>query len=366
MTSDNRSSREIEREIEQERADLKGTLGDLQNSFSAGNVMDQVSAQFREHGGDLGRSVGNAVKSNPLALALTGVGLIWLISGDKSGAPARIGRYDDDRFREGSRHAALGHRTDPPAGPRDTVPQGPMPEWAIEDEDETPGLRDRVGSAAGSARDRASSAGRSVGDTARGARDSAGRRYEAARQGVHERTEAGRQRLAAMRERLSRGTENMSEEGRQRVIAARERAIEARDRTGVAMRRGGDRAADFYDEHPLVVGALALAVGAAIAGAMPRSRVEDQYLGEHRDALFDEAERIYGEEKAKVQHVADAAAGEAQTIARETKDKADAQARPGQTGADTVTEKAREAGERVAKAAKDEADKENLGKRSGN
>ena len=75
MTSNNRSPEEIEREIERERAGLTSTLDDLQDKFSVETIARQFSDQFREHGGDIGRSVTDAVKRNPIALALTGVGV---------------------------------------------------------------------------------------------------------------------------------------------------------------------------------------------------------------------------------------------------------------------------------------------------
>ena len=81
MPSDTRTSAEIERDIEQERAGLTDTLEDLQDKFSSERIIREISNQFRDHGGDIGRSVSNAVKENPLALTLTGVGLAWLMFG---------------------------------------------------------------------------------------------------------------------------------------------------------------------------------------------------------------------------------------------------------------------------------------------
>ena len=53
MPTDNRSAAEIEREIETERSELKDTLSELQGTFSAENLVRQVTDQFREHGGDI-------------------------------------------------------------------------------------------------------------------------------------------------------------------------------------------------------------------------------------------------------------------------------------------------------------------------
>ncbi|MGR3473995.1 MAG: DUF3618 domain-containing protein, partial [Sulfitobacter sp.] len=81
MTNDSRNPEEIEREIERERAGLADTLDDLQDRFSVEGIARQFSDQFREHGGDWGRSISDAAKRNPVALALTGAGLAWMMFG---------------------------------------------------------------------------------------------------------------------------------------------------------------------------------------------------------------------------------------------------------------------------------------------
>jgi len=56
----------------------------------------------------------------------------------------------------------------------------------------------------------------------------------------------------------------------------------------------GDQAKAIYDRHieetPLAVGAVALALGAAVGLAIPSTRYEDQWLGEARDDLFEKAQ----------------------------------------------------------------------------
>ena len=95
MTNDSRSPAEIEREIERERAGLAHTLDDLQNKFSVETMARQVTDQFREHGGDIGRSVTDAVKRNPVALALTGA----LIGNVVISAAYTAGEFDTSTVR---------------------------------------------------------------------------------------------------------------------------------------------------------------------------------------------------------------------------------------------------------------------------
>ncbi|KAF0675467.1 DUF3618 domain-containing protein [Profundibacterium mesophilum] len=399
MATDNRSAAEIEREIETERAELKETLSDIQESFSADAIMRQVTDQFREHGGEISRSVARSVRDNPIALGLTGIGLAWMIFGDGPGR-ARS-RWDDDRFPEGSRHAAMGR-----GDPRDPVPAGSGPNWTeprhLERGSKASGDTETVyaGTTAGStmptpasryssspaqhgsethgrgwgesASDAMHGAGSSVRDTASGMRDGissrahrAGdgisRRWASARSGVSARAEATRVHAADLRSRISHGTEQMSEEARRRVIAAREQAIHAREQAADAMSRGADKAADVYEEHPLVVGALAVAVGAAIAGALPRTRTEDEYFGHYSDDLYHEAERVYAEERSKIEKVASSAASEAKKAARDLKDELDSNAPEGKTAADSAADSLREKSRNVAGAAETKAKEEDLG-----
>ncbi len=66
-------------------------------------------------------------------------------------------------------------------------------------------------------------------------------------------------------------------------------------------------------ENPLSLGAVALAVGAAVGLAIPHTHQEDAWLGETRDQLIHEAQNKAGEVVDKVQHVA----SEAQDAAKE-------------------------------------------------
>ena len=419
MTNDSRNPEESEREIERERAGLANTLDDLQDRFSVEGIARQFSDQFREHGGDWGRSVSEAAKRNPVALALTGAGLAWLVFGSGNTRDNR-GYEGLDRERAHPVPVPVTNTDNRPAvrdARRSSAPASAyassygsernatdnVPAWARDvhhDDDDGRGLGDRARSAAGSVKgaagsaasgvsgaassaaggvkgaassvsDGARSAGSSVASGARYARDRAS--YGAssavasvrstasgAANSVRDGASAANERAHALRDRLSEGTEQMSAEARERIVMARARAVDAWDAGGRYARQGRERASDMFEEHPLVAGALALAVGAAFGAALPRSRTEDTYMGEHSDALFSEAERIYADEREKLGKVAKAATDEAGKVLKETKANADAAADE-ETAADAAVKKAKESGQRVADAAKDEADKQKLG-----
>ncbi|QAX28779.1 DUF3618 domain-containing protein [Leisingera sp. NJS204] len=96
MTNDNRSPKGIEREIEEQRSDLTSNLEDLQDKFSIDTAVRQISEQFREHGGDMGRSISDQVNANAIPLALTGIGLAWMMFGSQQRPAAASRSYEDE------------------------------------------------------------------------------------------------------------------------------------------------------------------------------------------------------------------------------------------------------------------------------
>lgn len=402
MTTDNRSPAEIENEIERERAELASTLNTLQSKFSVEGVARQLSDQFREHGGDIGKSVSDAVKRNPVALALTGAGLAWLMLGDKTGNRDNFNRrysrvdhndrYDNDHvdLGEHGERDGLSNSAYPPSGftgrklgPQPGDPSKPYysgrtyqsddtPTWARSHDDDHSSdagetMRDAAGKVAdgvshatSSTADAARNAGSAVASTASNAAGSIADAGKATVGAAQSFASGASDRASRMRARLAEGTESLSEEARNKVIAARERAIKARDAAADYGRQGQKKATDMFEDQPLIAGALAIAVGAAIGAALPRSRTEDAYMGEHRDNLMHEAERVFQEEKEKLSKVAKAATDEAKQVGEEIKKNAD-DAAPAETAMEAVANKAKSTGKRITDAAKAEAKKQNVG-----
>ncbi len=220
----------------------------------------------------------------------------------------------------------------------------------------------RSGSAASDAMHRGGEAVSDAASRARSGMSGAATRarsgLDRAASGVRRRGQGAYASAAELRERITDGTRDLSEQARARVLAARTRAYEAQLRAEHYARRGRDKAADLYEDQPVVAGALALAFGAAVGAMLPSTRREDDAFGGYRDELFEEAERIYREEREKIADVARTTADEAKRVARETADdlKSDAQRTLNEAGT-----KAKDAARDVADTAKSEADKKNLG-----
>ncbi|ABD55128.1 DUF3618 domain-containing protein [Jannaschia sp. CCS1] len=375
MTNEHRSPEEIEREIEEKRSDLTSNLEDLQDKFSIDTLVRQVGDQFREHGGDMGRSISNQVKANPIPLALTGIGLAWMMFGSGQ-KPTPAAARDDDGYSSAERdfrrtRQEQGLPYTPPTRytPADTPS---TPSWAREEEGGA-SISETFSDGADAVKDRASSTASAISDGATRAGDAVSDATASAKSSIASGAKSGRDGISAARNRLAEGTETLTAEARERVIAARRTAIEMRNSASHSLNQmgrsasrsasdGADAAADFYDRQPLVVGALALAVGAAIGGALSRTKIEDDLMGAQSDNLFDEAERIFEEEKSKALTVARSVKDEVEDIASGTKADLDSGAPEGQSAVDAVADQAKSAAKRVADKAKSTAEDENLGR----
>jgi len=76
----------------------------------------------------------------------------------------------------------------------------------------------------------------------------------------------------------------------------------------------------YMDENPLAVGAVALALGAAVGMAIPTTRVENKWMGATRDDLLEQAKETANDAVGKVQKVAGQFAGQVtETVKAEAK-----------------------------------------------
>lgn len=96
-----RSAAEIERDVQQSRADIEHTLDAIQERLSPGQMVDQALGYFRGgRGVDFARNLGDSIAANPIPITLMGVGLAWMmISGQRSARDGDRGEpayWDDD------------------------------------------------------------------------------------------------------------------------------------------------------------------------------------------------------------------------------------------------------------------------------
>ena len=113
------------------------------------------------------------------------------------------------------------------------------------------------------------------------------------------------------------------------------------------MRHGLDT---LIEDQPLVAGAIAMALGAAVGGALPRSRVEDQMFGEQSDRAMEAVRTLAKDQGAKVQATASAVVDEALNIADEASAELGAKLPSGEEIVDAAESKVREAASRLREA----------------
>ncbi len=165
------STRDLESQAENDRAEIAATLDELRCRMSTGQIVDQALAYARGHGGsEFVRNLGSQVKSNPLPVALVAAGLGWLMAGQRRPAAARSSyspsivpsdeAYYDNRYADKARETS----GEVAGALRDSA--GALRESAY-------GAADRARGAFDAARDSVEDAGASASDALASARDRA-------------------------------------------------------------------------------------------------------------------------------------------------------------------------------------------------
>lgn len=328
-----RSPRDIEQEIEAERSALEQSIEALQAQFSADAIIEQASGFLKTHGAEVAQSLARTARDNPGAVALTGVGLAWLLTArnDVGRAGQKVRAAYDTR----SVPTAGGFRSERPAmagfDERIAAAEAAMDESAEPD----PAI------AGGRAHHLKESD--EMSDEFHGSRAS----VEAGGTDAKSRAYI---KAAELRRRIDEGTSEMSEAARARVRQAREAAVAAQDAVERRARETARVVRRTSHDNPLLVGALTFAAGAVLAASLPRTSTENRAVGGHRDRLFDEADRVFREEAEKMKAVAKSAVEEGKVAAKDA------------LSDSAATPDAGAAVSRVSRAAKAEAKRQGVGR----
>jgi Protein of unknown function (DUF3618) len=305
-----KSAAEIEREVRQSRAEIEHTLDAIQEKLSPGQMVDQALGYFRGgRGVDFARNLGDSIAANPVPVALVGLGVAWMMfSSQRSPRDDHrlsAGYWEDDLdaveehyagFVEEEQHAGFAEEDMGYLGPETDTGEGLGAH-----------LKDAGESAAG--------------------QSSTGQAVKSKVAGLGERARHAGERVRHAGERAR----HASDRARQRFGRARagvaDRAYEAGERVrhqGHLAKQGVLRT---LDEQPLVLGALGLAIGAALGAALPPSETEDKLMGEARDKALRHATKAGREQAGKMREaagsIAAAAREEAGKFARERSGEAD-------------------------------------------
>jgi ElaB/YqjD/DUF883 family membrane-anchored ribosome-binding protein/uncharacterized protein YjbJ (UPF0337 family) len=307
------TSAELQRDVERQRERIESRLDAIQARLSPGQLVDEALAFTREGpGAEFAGNLRRSVVHNPLPIALMSVGLAWLMA--KPGYESR--RHDgydeyEAEFDDFERHpigTVQGRSLQRVGLVSDT--SGIHHSEFVDDAGRKYRARsDQHGNRAGHFTDEAGKSFRGfmddTGNHLTEFRDEAGNLMgEATGWANHTWHQAGRGMQGA-RDRLTAGAGDL-----------RGRAMHA----GGTMQHEAGRLAGsidgFIHRQPLVSGAIAFAIGAAIASALPHTREEDELMGETSDAVKDEARReaghLYDRGKDEAEHLYDEASQSAE------------------------------------------------------
>ena len=282
---------ELEREVDRERERVSATLDELQARASVGSLVDQLAKAVGENGGEVSRNLGRSLRDNPLAALLTGSGLPGLWQAQARGAMRQTAWEDQERDFLRPRQDRL---SETPFRLRPTG-AGLSESW------QEPGYPDKVLVKPR----RAASVSASPTLRAGSARASPIRSTDVRERPSDVAHSASAEAASGRRPSCARPAAPSAMAPVPRVAARLGRTVD--------MRRGLDT---LIEEQPLVAGAIAMALGAAVGGALPRSEVEDPIFG-GSDRAMGSVRNLATEQGAKVQATASAVVDEAVNIAGE-------------------------------------------------
>ncbi len=227
-TTQNADPAALEREATQIRADMDRTLSALEQKLSPQQMFDRSLTYLRDHSGDLGRTLGDNVKQNPIPVLLTAAGLAWWITSSMRSRSDSTDAYGTAPYDDTWGDEAF-----------DTTSSGA-------DASSSGGIRQKIS-------DR-----------------------------VHQGAEAVRQRTQSLRQSLHSSTSATTGRMSGAMSSTRTRAQQAAQQAQY-------RAQSMLHEQPLIVGALAVAAGAIIGASLPTTQYENRTVGPIRDRTMEKA-----------------------------------------------------------------------------
>lgn len=262
--SENSGSAAIEQDIAQDRQRIEEKLDAIQQRMSPGQMVDEALSFVKSSGGgEYASNFGAAVKNNPIPLALIGVSLAWLMAGPKN-SPSTYVRSPEETYPLATTQGPV-RRIGPPEANGDVR----YSHFSDASGSRFKALTDDAGHRAGHFIDES-------GKSFRGFADATGRQ-------IHDiRDEAG----------------NLFDEVSGWIAGAWQSISDSAGKASDGIASAGRGAADtggqindailkHFKDQPLVGGALAFAVGAAIGAALPSTSAENSLMGEASDRVKD-------------------------------------------------------------------------------
>lgn len=270
-----KTSADIQREIDQDRQRIGSRIDAIQERMSPGQLIDEVLTYAKGSGsGEYVSNLGQALKNNPLPVALMGVSLAWLMAkgSTPSASPASYSVTEYPLYRADGPVRRL--------GPPQSENGSRYSHFADNSGRKLKALTDETGHRAGHFVDEA-------GATYRGFSDASGKYIDQivdetgavldnASGWVAEKWEQAKGAASNLGATVSGAASSLSDETSSKASSLRGQT----DKLNEAI-------LTHFRDQPLVGGALAFAVGAAIGAALPHTDMEDELVGNASDTAME-------------------------------------------------------------------------------
>jgi ElaB/YqjD/DUF883 family membrane-anchored ribosome-binding protein len=326
--STERTSSDLQREIDADRQRIENRIDAIQERMSPGQLIDEALAYAKgSGGGEYLRNLGVSLKANPLPVALIGISMAWLMA--KQGASSdtrKSGLKVVERYplyqTEG-----LVRRIGPPEMENDVryshFSDGSGKRWKA--------LTDDSGRRAGDFVDEA-------GKTYRGFMDRSGKLIEQIADETGTMLDAasgwGSDTWAQVKDTAS----HIGTRASNAASTLSERSASATNAIQEQTSKLNETILTHFRDQPLVGGALAFAIGAAIGATLPHTETEDGFFGdaadEAKDALSEEVSPMVEQGKNIASEVYQKAAAVAADAHDSVKDRVLQEVETFKTGAD--------------------------------
>jgi ElaB/YqjD/DUF883 family membrane-anchored ribosome-binding protein len=288
--SENKSSAELEREVEAQRDRVEARIGEIKDRLSPGQLIDEALAYTKDGGSHFAANLGSTISANPLPAALLGVSLVWLMSGQgnsgtPSAQPQRNGNFRQPDYPyarvSGGGLRRTSHRADEQGQWWSEFEAGDGARYKARSNEKGHRLghfADDTGKLFGGFID-------DVGNSIKQFQDESGNMIDDA---------AGWASHA-----WSDLTSGIADQAHHVTDGAQQLGREMQKQTDQITRQLGS----LFEQQPLIAGALAFAAGASLGAALPHTRQEDKLVGKQGDKLRSEAAHVAGDlyEKGKEQ-----------------------------------------------------------------
>ncbi len=248
-----RSSTEIESDIRQTRGRMDTTLDEIGSRLSARSLLNSALDWWESRrtgtrsGGaakDTYERIALRVKENPIPALLVGAGVAWMIIDATTG--------DDEK-------TGVDTGANPSKGIRSGVAPYSPSEYLGEPGDSS--------------------------DSRPGAAESVKGKLEHAKQSVAEVAGAAKEKVSALGEAANEAAEDVSKRAQNAYQEGRSTTLKIGRSIESGYHSSAEQLENAMEEYPLAVGIGFAALGALIGVLLPRTRREDELLGEHSDQL---------------------------------------------------------------------------------